>query len=632
MTINANTPTQTQIDYRWYDKDGKAVGNALSSAAAQIEKGSWYRRLLGLVCSRYMTGRETSTLYAYSMARRPASLTKRLMHVDWTPPNDNVIATINDVYRARIWKQHPFILVVPIAGNFKAYLKSIQLTRFCDAVFHDTKFWDTFEWCGDDCVSVGDMFAKVHESLTEKRKIAITRVLPDEILVNEEEALYGNPRSIIQRCFEHREVLIQRFGTTPALRDAIWKAPHAQPGLYMGQMDVQDVVPYLEGWHLPGWNRTTDKEDEGRHVVSVNNVVIGDPDEKWKKNHFPFAHARFSRLPTGYFSQGLVEQLLSYQNDLNRYDDADWENQLRISWPRILNPIGSQVSADSWAGSSGGIVNYVPVNGHEPKVVFPDATNALAEVRRQRIKDSAYLRARISQNSAQAEKPAGLNSGTAIMAWATIDDSAHVDLGQRAEQFVTDAAELVFEVAEEVKPVVKLPGTQLQEIKWDDCALTKDSYHARAFPMSSLPQLPAARQQKIDNWYANGQITKAIKMRLEQVPDVDGYADLANGGLDDIFSTLGELIETGEYAPPEPFQDLKTAIQVAQSYYLHWRSRKTIPQDRLDLLLQWIMQCDELLNEGVEDVGLQSPEGAPAAPPVQTSPSQGQPAQLPAAG
>lgn len=628
MTINANSSSVESVNYRWFDVDEGDVGQALAGAAQNIEQTSWNRRLMSLVCTRYMTGREVSSLYAYSMARRPASLTNRLRNIDWAPPTDNVVATINDVYRARIWKQHPFILVVPIAGNFKAYLKSIQLSRFCDAVFHDTNFWDTYEWCGDDCVSTGDAFVKVHESLVEKKKIDITRVFPDEILVNEEEARNGNPRSLIQRCFEHKEVLIQRYGTTPELRDKIWNAPPAYSGLWNTGADTSDIVPFIEGYHLKGYNRLTDKEDNGRHTVSINNVVLED-DRKWDKSRFPYAHLKFSRLPSGFFNQGLVEQLLPYQAELDRYDDADWENQRRISWPRVMNPIGSQMNVDAFAGVSGGVVDYMPISGMRPEVVFPAATSPTAEVRRQRIKDSAYLRARISMNTAQAEKPAGLNSGTAIMAWATIEDAAHVDLGQRAEKFVTDIAELVFDVASEVKPVVKLPGMQLQEIKWDDCALTKDSYHARAFPMSSLPQLPAAREQKIANWYANGDITKQIKMRLEQVPDVDGYADLANGGLDDIFSTLDNLIETGEYNPPEPFQDLSTAIQVAQSYYLHWRSRNVLPQDRLDLLLTWIMQADELLAEGVEAVGLQSPTAAPAAPPMQVTPSQGAPAQLP---
>jgi hypothetical protein len=266
----------------------------------------------------------------------------------------------------------------------------------------------------------------------------------------------------------------------------------------------------------------------------------------------------------------------------------------------------------------------VPVAGAKPEFVFPDASNASAEARRARIKAAAFERARISPNAAQNERPEGVNSGTALMMWATIKDSAHVDVGQRGEKFVTDVAGLVFELAEEIEPVVKMVGRNVQEIKWGDVKMSKDSYHWRAFPMSSLPQLPAARQQKIDNWYANGEITKAIKMRLEQVPDVEGFADLQNAGLNDIHMVLDAIIETGDYMPPEPFEDLATALEIAQSKWLQERTRKT-PQGRLDLLLQWILQCDELIAEGAPPVGIQMPAGAPAAPPTQVAPAQEKP-------
>lgn len=628
MTINANVPTgATNVKYRWWEEPTLGVASALSAAAQNIERYSWQRRLLGLVCSRYFTGREMTALYAYSMARRPASLTTRLRSIDWSVPSDNVIATIADVFRSRIGKARPFVVVVPIAGNFKAYLKSIQMSRFSDAVWHDTNFWDTFETVFDDAMCDGDGFVKVHESATEKKKIAITRVLGDEILVNEEEALYGNPRSLIQRCFMHREELIAKYGDKPEKRDAIWRAPGAYPGLYHGDLNAQDVIPYCEGWHKKGYNSQTDKEEEGRNVVAISNLVLSDVD--WKKNRFPFAQLKFSRLRTGFFNQGLVEKLLPYQAELNRYDAADWENQNRISWPRVLNPIGSQATPASLMGASGGIINFVPIAGMAPTFVYPDATNPLAEQRRQRIKQSAYLRARISENTAQAQKPDGLNSGTAIMAWANIEDGAHIDLGQRSEDFVTDVADLVFDLAEDIEPVVRLPGRNVQEINWKECRLSHDSYHARAFPISQLPQLPAAREQKIANWYANGQISKAMQMRLEQVPDTEGYMDLANASINNIFMMLDAIVEDEDYHPPEPFQDLNLALQIAQSKYLQERNRGT-PQDRLDLLLTWCLQCDELIEQmGPTQIGLQSPATNPAlAPPLQASPAQGAPAQL----
>ena len=117
-------------------------------------------------------------------------------------------------------------------------------------------------------------------------------------------------------------------------------------------------------------------------------------------------------------------------------------------------------------------------------------------------------------------KPQGLNSGAALMAWATIDDTRHVDLAQRFEDWVTEVAKLVFSVAEEIKPKVTAPGRFGQVIDWEDVRLTFDpndltssAFRARAFPMSRLPRTIAGREQQISDWLANGQITRENAMR-----------------------------------------------------------------------------------------------------------------------
>src|SRR6185369_310324 len=101
------------------------------------------------------------------------------------------------------------------------------------------------------------------------------------------------------------------------------------------------------------------------------------------------------------------------------------------------------------------------------------------------------------------------------MAWAQIDDSRHVDLSQRLEDFVTDVAKLIIAVAQEVKPKVVDPRRRGAVINWEDVALafdptdlTSSHFNARAFPMSRLPQTIAGREQQIPDWLANGQITK----------------------------------------------------------------------------------------------------------------------------
>jgi hypothetical protein len=619
--------------YRWWAEPEGRAGGALTIAAANIEKWNWARRYLNLTCMRYMTGRELSAVYSYSMARRPGNLVRTYSAAEWKAPSFNVIATCADVYSARVWKNRPFIQVIPIAGDFKARVRSKKLSRFADAVFDETKFWPQVEMAGIDCMTTGDAFFKVREGIgADGGKIAIDRILADEILVNEEEAQYGNPRSMIQRVFMHREELYYKYGRSKEEKNAIERAPSAYPGFYYGSdLNYRDIVPLVEGWRLPGADKST---EDGRKLLSVGDCTLDD--RKYKKHGFPFARLQFKPMSVGYFGQGLAEQLLPIQAEINRIDDGIWESMRRMAWPRVVVDTNSKVNENSLAGKAGGIVKWTSGGSAQaPEFVTPAIMAPEIYQNRDQWIQKGFKRARISESAASGEKPQGLNSGAAIMAWSTLDDSAHADLGQRLEDCVTDVANLVFDLAEDVKPRVRVPGRTVQEIDWDDAKMARNAYASRAFPMSRLPQLPAARLQQVADWYADGIIDKSTKLRLEQVPDTEGYADLFTAAEDNVHMCVDKIIEEGSegYEPPEPYQDLKRAIQIGQSRWLQERDRDT-PQDRLDLLLTWIMQCQELMEQGNPPpaIGIQAPELPPGvAPAAGAGPANGVPRGAPGA-
>lgn len=631
MTINAGVRTDgTSLqEYRWWNREEDQVAGALTSAAQNIEKWNWARRYLNLTCMRYITGRELSAVYSYSMARRPGNLIRTYGAAEWKAPSFNLIATCADVYSSRIWKNRPFIQVIPIAGDFKARVRSKKLSRFADAVFDETKFWPQVEMAGIDCMTSGDAFFKVREGIgADGGKIAIDRVLSDEILVNEEEAQYGNPRSFIQRVFMHREELYYKYGRSEKERQAIERAPSAYPGFYFGSdLNYRDIVPLVEGWRLPGADKDQDK---GRKCLAVGDCLLDDA--VWKKHYFPFARLQFKPMSVGYFGQGLAEILLPIQQELNRTDEAIWESMRRMAWPRWVVDTNAKVNENSLAGRSAGIIKFTsgPAGGAAPEPITPAIMAEEVYTNRDAWIQKGFKRARISESAASGEKPQGLNSGAAIMAWSTLDDSAHADLGQRLEDCVTDVANLVFDLAEEVKPRVRVPGRTLQEIDWNDAKMSRNAYASRAFPMSRLPQLPAARLQQVANWYQDGIIDKSTKMRLEQVPDTEGYADLFTASEDNVHAMIDKIIEVGDYFPPEPYQDLKKLIQIGQSRYLQEKDRET-PQDRLDLLLQYIMQAQELMEQGnpPPTIGIQAPALPPQ--PAAGGPTNGVPVGAPGA-
>src|SRR6185437_9554775 len=116
--------------------------------------------------------------------------------------------------------------------------------------------------------------------------------------------------------------------------------------------------------------------------------------------------------------------------------------------------------------------------------------------------ETALRRVGITMESASGKKPEGLSSGLAIMAQAQIDDTVHVDLAQRFEQFVVDVGEIIIEECAELKPTFIIDGKKA--IKWDDVSMNRDEFKMRAFPMSRLPQQISARFEIINRWYLDG--------------------------------------------------------------------------------------------------------------------------------
>ncbi len=602
----------------WTETDRTKASEAVADQATSIEQWNWHRRYVNLVGLSYLTGRSVIGSYAYSIAGRPA-IYQAYEDAEFQAPSLNMIATFADVYMARVFRQRTFNMILPIDGDFQARIRSLRLARWDDALYEQERYWNKREIMGQFALATGDGFIKAHAS-PDKKRVELSNVLGDEILVSEGEALYGKPRSMIQRVFAHRGELMARYGTTPELRQAIKNAPSAQAGFYWGRdLDTRNIVPLFEAWSFPGPGR------EGKHFFGLRGAPF--EFDAYEHDEWPGIHFQFKQVGTEYFGQGLAEQLMKLQSEIDRVMAAIWENNRRTSWPRWLNPIGSQVNAEQLAGVSGGVIDHMP--NLPPQAIFPNSGTADQLAYLRELIQMAGIRARLTQESEGESPPDALRSGAALMAWSSLSDAAHADVGQRLEDCDATMTDKINMVAEKVKPSVKLPGRRVQQIKWDEAYLSRDKYIARVFPVSRLPQLPAARYQQIEDWYAKGEIDKSTQLRLEQLPDTGAFLSAASAMRDDIEMTLDKIVETGEYIPPEPYQALEIALPIAQSRWARERADGT-PQDRINLLAQWIQQVHDIAPLALPGpAGIQPPMAAPAAAPVGAAPSGGMPVQQP---
>lgn len=586
-------PTASK-DRMWWTAPPEDVAKRLSSWCNNIVSQNWQRRWDSLTYFRYATGRAVGPAsYNFSPTIRPAraSLWARGR---FEPPRYNVIMQCSDGLGARVYKERPFVQVCPIAGDFKARVKSKKLSRWLDACFFDLKLWPIVEQCGEDARTWGTGFLKIDvDPLT--KGVRATRILQDEIIIDESEADSGGPRRLAIMVFANKDEMLETYGTDEKSREAIENAPRAQPGLYFGSdIDYSNVIVLTEAWSLPKGS-----EIKGRYVLSIGDHALDD--KEWTRAGLPLAKLTFKSVSTSWFGMGMPEMVLGLQRDLDRSMAAMWENMRRAAWPRIIHGVGANVNPGTLGDKSNGIVPVADIN--QLKFEFPpwadQAQFQYIETIVRRIKETFRENDQATQGVPRREL-----SGVAIEKAEIVDDAAHLPQLQHLEDFVIDIGVLLIEAAEQCKPSVKLPGRTVQEIKWDDVQLSKNSYSMRCFPVGRLSKDMATRQKQIDVWYAQGKISKATAMRLEQVPDVDGFMDLYNASLDFIESALDRMVEEGDYEPPTGLEDLAAAGEIAQSRYLQEKNMKT-PQDRLDLILKYIVAVEQLQEEAAP---------APAAP------------------
>jgi hypothetical protein len=595
------------------------VARRLESWTNSIERSAWSTRWADLTYFRYMTGRSAGPVtFNFSSTARPSELTRLWNRATFAAPKYNLLAQCSDALHARVFSHRPFLFVCPIDGDFKARIKSKKLTRFLDACFFDLKLWPIIEQMGADCRTWGSAFLKVDVS-QDKKRIEVTRLLRDEVVIDDNEMNTGSaPMHVAIRLFVNRGVMLDRYRDDPGACDAIRRAPKSSNGCYLGaDLDTTDVIVIREAWARKVGNIP------GRHVLSVGNYAF--VDEPYEKDHFPIARLVFNDLNVGWFGQGMPEMVLGLVRSLDFQLAAIDENHRRASWPRIGIESGSNVNPSALADTSNGIFHFAA--GKPPQFIFPQAASAQQYGYVQQLIAMIKERFRLNDQVVSGKR-SKLTSGAAIEREDEVNDQAHVDLFQHLEDCVEQIGILIIEAAEICKPSVRLPGRMVQEIDWNDVQIARSSYYLRVFKLSQLSQSGAEKYSQIDRWYAEGAISKATKMRLEQVPDLDGFQNLANASLDFIEWSLDKIVEEGQdgYEPPEPWIDLQAASEISQSRYLLEKMYQT-PRDRLDLILQWMAQVQEMIDDmsAAPPAAVGAPAPGPGLPAVPGAPPPGPP-------
>jgi len=570
----------------WYDEtDGKTLSESVFAYIQRLTENQNYIQADNFRNMRLYGNMEAFSLRNYSFYRaEPAAGVSNRVTL-------NVVQSMVDTVVSKLSKNKPSPSFLTDGGDWSLQRKAKKLTQFSDGQFYITNFYEKRAMAIQDSCIFGTGALKVFRNGSN---IELERVFIDELIVDDVEALYGKPRQMHQRKFIHREVLKSMF--PKSANDIDYQMEQDMSGYYSNSAkDTSQMIEVLESWKLPVGDTV------GKHTICAKGVCL--LDEDYSRAYFPFLFWRWGVRPLGFWGQGLAEQLTGIQLEINKILRTIQVSMHLVSVPKIFVEASSKIVSSHLNNKIGGIVKYVgqpPIEGKLGSI--PSELFAHLD----RLYNRAYEIAGISQLTAVAAKPQGLNSGKALRAYNDIESERFMAVAQRDEQVALEAAKMFIDLAKEIDEEgeysVKAKGKQfLETIKWKDVSMPQDAYRMQCFPVSALSRTPAGRLQDVQELMQAGLIGPQDGMKLLDFPDLQQYYNFNNAGIEDIERTIEEMIDNGIYSTPEPYQNLEVGIVKMQQAYLLYRSQGA-PDSRLELFRRWMADADALLKRAQQEV------------------------------
>lgn len=531
----------------------------------------------------------------------------------------NVIQSMVDTAVSKITKNKPKPYFLTDDGDFTLKRKAEKLTKFAEGQFYSTKLYSIMPRIFSDACIFGTGALKIYRDGT---KIKAERVFIDELTVDDNEAIYGEPRQLHQRKWINKDVLAAAY---PKYKGAIESCVDMNNPNIDASCRSGDMLLVVESWHL----RSSETSKDGKHVICINNETLCN--EEYDKDYFPFVFSRWAERPLGFWGQGIAEQLTGIQLEMNKILRTIQVSMHLVSVPKMLVEASSKILSTHLNNKIGGIIKWA---GTKPEFSTLGSVPAELFTQLDRLYTRSFEIIGLSQLSAQSQKPSGLNSGKAMRTYNEIETERFMACAKRYEQTFLDACEIMIDYAKDIAEEtnnyeVKVPGSDfLKTIKWEDVSMENDQYMMQIFPTSALSSTPSARLAEVQELMQAGLVSKEDGMKLLDFPDLKSYYNMTNSGVEDIERQIELMVDKMEYQAPEPFQNLQYGLKKMQQAYLMYKSQNA-PDELLELFRQWMSDANELLV-----IASQPPEPVgPSAPmpgePVGTVDPTGQAGQMP---
>lgn len=582
-----------QSQFKWWKAPSAAErGQQMLSTASYLKTSQDYRFRMAAMYARLY-----GNMSLFSFIGTNISKMDQNMGMPADKPTFNVIQSATDTLVSRISQSRPAPVFLTDNGDYKNRNLAKKLNNFILGEFYQTKAYEKGEFILRDAIVEGTGCIKVFEGTDDK--VALERVLLTELFTDPNESIYGEPRQLFQVKLVDRSVLMDMFPDCKFLAEA--QRAYID-GSAQANQTISDQVMVVEGWHLKSGKDAKD----GRHTIACSSgTMIDDP---WNKDKFPFVFLHYSKRLLGFWSQGLAEQLMGTQLEINTLLHTISKAIKLVGVPRVFQEDGAKVVSAHHNNDIGVIVKY---RGTKPSYEVAPCNAPELYAERDKLIQYAYQQCGVSSLQATSQKPQGLDSGEAIRSYDDISSDRFASLSRRYDNVFIDLAYLMIDTAMDIAKrtgeysTVYPNKNGTKQIDLPKIKMLEDPFIIQCFNMSSLPRDPAGRMAKVTEMIQSGMISIKEGRRLLDYPDLEQVEKLANASEERIYQILDEIVEDGKYTPPDPFMDLILANDTVVQYYNLYSSAK-LEEDKAQMLRDFFAQ--------VQDLKIAAMPPSPAAP------------------
>lgn len=590
ITIRTKGPKDTlgtgSLAAWWLAKNPDQLALEVCGTASYLKTNQTWRFRQLAVDVRMYCG-----LSIYSYAGSNMSRMDRTRTLPDDRPTFNLIQSATDTLVSRLSQARPEPKFLTDGADYKQRHLAQQLNQFVLGEMYQTSSYEKAVKLLRDGITMGTGALKVYED--DRGRVGVDRVLITDLLVDDNDALNGEPQQLIQLKLMDREKLV---ANNPKKETLINDIPQSYPDNAPDtSRTTADQVMVVEAWKLAsGPDKDARGYRPGRHVIAtIGGTIL---DEEWHKTKFPFVFFNYSDPFLGFWGQGLATQLFGTQVTLNRILYTIARAITLIGVPRILQDEASKITSAHQNNEIGVIVKY---KGIKPEYVVAPCNAPELYAERDRLIQYGFQQCGVSAMQATSQKPEGLNSGAAIRSYDDISTDRFSALSKRYDNVFVDLAYLIADTAKDIaerygKYQTVYPNKDgTKEIDLPAMKFLKDPFVIQCFTESSLPRTPAGRIATITELVQAGMLTIKEGNRLMRFPDTEQNQRLENSSEERTYKMLDNIVEKGKYEQPDPFLDLMFASTTCVQYYNLYVAAN-LEESKADLLRKFWSTCNTL--------------------------------------